>query len=63
MIDRVQLFVNFLAFIAVPQFSDAFRRHVGAEFEKEWMVWPLTFSAATPVGASTTAFFAVVLQK
>ena len=35
----------------------------GPKPKNEWMVWPWTFSAATPVGATTAIFFLVAFLK
>src|SRR5690606_41600928 len=35
----------------------------GGILKREWIVWPFTFSAATPVGATTTKSFLELFLK
>ena len=50
----VRLGVDFLTFSRVMS---------GLKPQKEWMVWPRTLRAATPVGARTAIFLRVVSRK
>src|SRR3990167_7549168 len=51
-LKKIPLFLRLYA-----SFIASFTESPGGKRKKEWIVWPPTFSAATPVGASTTTFF------
>ena len=51
----VSIFLKYLVFLdlCIPEGSN----NPGISLKNEWIVWPPTLRAATPVGARTTIFF------